>query len=379
MKALYCFSADPITYGHIDIINRAAKVFDEIIVGIGLNPSKKDFLFSLDERLDMARHSLSHIKNVQVVSFDGMLVDFAYEQNIPVVVKGVRDVKDFEYETVLHQVGESQKLGIDTFLIPANRELAHVSSSIAKAVQKEHGFVHEYVPLFVKQRLEARMSGQYIVGITGDIGVGKSYITKRLQEVCSQKGIPAHAIELDDVVHDILEGRPEQRYCDLRKEIITLFGESVALPNGAINRVVLGELVFGDKEKMDQLNRVVYTPLLVRLRKELYGKKGVVFLTSALLPESKSLYLCNNNIILVTADAQTQEQRLQSRNLTSDQITRRLSSQYRADEKKKIIDGAIAKDRHGTVWVVDNSVGASVTVDALLDDIVRKLEVKKDS
>ena len=115
-SAIYAFSGDPITFGHIDIIKRAATVFDRVVVAIGCNPAKK-YLFSQEERTEMARRSLLNLKNVEVKTFQGMLVDFAYENNIDVIVKGIRSTTDFEYEMSLHNLGESQKLGIDTFIL----------------------------------------------------------------------------------------------------------------------------------------------------------------------------------------------------------------------------------------------------------------------
>jgi len=115
-RALYALSGDPITHGHLDIIQRAAKAFDQLIVAIGIN-QLKNYLFSLEEREEMARRSLANLKNVKVSSFTGLLVDFAYENNVDVIVKGVRSNQDFEYEHNLHLMSESQRLGIDTFLL----------------------------------------------------------------------------------------------------------------------------------------------------------------------------------------------------------------------------------------------------------------------
>jgi pantetheine-phosphate adenylyltransferase len=86
-RAIYAFSGDPITFGHIDIVERAASVFDEVVVGIGVNP-EKEYTFDLEERTEMARRSLSHLSNVKVVSFKGLLVDYAYENDIHVIIKG---------------------------------------------------------------------------------------------------------------------------------------------------------------------------------------------------------------------------------------------------------------------------------------------------
>ena len=112
VKALYALSGDPITRGHIHIIERAAKLFTELTVGIGINPAKK-YLFALEERLELAKVALSAYKNVKVVAFRGLLVDYAYENNISVIVRGLRNSDDFTMEFMLHQIGESQKMNSD--------------------------------------------------------------------------------------------------------------------------------------------------------------------------------------------------------------------------------------------------------------------------
>src|SRR3989338_1099645 len=221
-KALYAFSGDPITYGHIDIVERTAKAFDEVIVGIGKNPDKK-YTFSLEERTEMAQKSLVQLSTVKVVAFEGLLVDYAYEQQIDVIVKGVRDSKDFEYEVQLHHIGDSQRLGIDTFFLSARKELTHVSSSSVKSLQKENGLIHQYVPLYVKQCVEARISEQYILGVTGEPGMGKSYIGEKVVEEGKQRGIPVHHIELDHIGHKIYL-RQEPVYQNIRENIINHFG-----------------------------------------------------------------------------------------------------------------------------------------------------------
>ena len=96
-KAIYGFSGDPITYGHIDIIKRALKVFGELIIGIGVNPAKKYF-FNLEERRVIAERSLQGLSGVTVIAFKGLLVDYAYENNIGTIIRGVRNSEDLNYE-----------------------------------------------------------------------------------------------------------------------------------------------------------------------------------------------------------------------------------------------------------------------------------------
>ncbi len=373
-KAMYAFSGDPITYGHVDIIERAARVFDEVTVGIGVNPDKK-YMFDLEERTEMVERSLVDVSNAKVVPFRGLLVDYAYENNIDVIVKGVRHSTDFEYENILHQVGESQEVGIDTHILFARPKLAHISSGVVKGIQKENGAINEYVPLYVKQCLEARMMSQYIIGITGEIGAGKSYVSEQFVEIGKRKGIEVHNIELDHIGHQILGGLKESRYDDVRKQIMDTFGEQVGRADGTIDRGSLGEIVFSEKGALDALNDIIETPLSVRIRRELYGKQGLILFNAALIAESDMTHLCNNNSVLVYADKATQEYRLNSRGLSVDEIRRRLSSQFGFEEKRSGLERAIDRDNQGKIWTLDNSEGVD-EIEETFDEVVSGLGVR---
>lgn len=351
--ALYAFSGDPITFGHVNIVQRASRVFDKVLVAIGVNPDKV-YTFSLQERTEMAQLSLRFLPNVTVVSFEGMLTDFAYEQGVSVIIKGVRNANDFQYEQYLGQLGESQKLGIDTVLFFADPKLSHVSSSAVKAIQREQGLVHEYVPLFVKQQLERVISGQKIIGVTGEIGSGKSYVCQKLVEIGKKHGVEVHNIELDHIAHEIYQKLPQPRYAEIRLTLVREFGKKIQAKDGSINRKILGEIVFQSPKKLQLLNEIMYTPILVRLRREIHGKKGVILLNAALIAESSMAYLSNNNVILVKADTEKQRKRLEKRKLSLEQISTRLKSQYDFEEKKKLLDDCIEKTQQGKVWVVES-------------------------
>jgi len=376
VKAMYAFSGDPITFGHIDIIKRASETFDDFTVGIGVNPDKK-YMFSLEERTEMAKAALSDLKNVRIVPFQGLLVDYAYENGISVLIKGVRNSADFDYENVLHQAGESQKLGIDTHILFARPNLAHVSSSMVKAIQKEQGLIHEYVPLYVKQCLEAKMSGQYIIGVTGEIGAGKSYVSKKFEEIGKARSIEVHNIELDHIGHEILEELKEPAYVKVRDQIAEAFRAHVKLSDGRINRKALGEVVFNDKSALETLDRIMYTPMIVRLRRELYGKKGLILLNAALIAEADWSYLCNNNAVLISVDKKSQERRLGERGLNRDQIQRRLESQYSFSQKYNSLNSSIKRDNQGHIWKLDNSDNSpEYQIVQVFDNVVKGLGVK---
>lgn len=373
-KAIYAFSGDPITYGHIDIIERAASVFDEVVIGIGVNPVK-DYMFTLEERTLMAKQSLKHIANIAVMPFSGLLVDFAYEKGASVIVKGVRNPEDFNYEGILHQVGESQKLGIDTHILFAKPTLSHISSGAVKEIQRNQGFIHEYVTLYVKQQLEVRISGQYIVGVTGEMGSGKSHISGMLEPLGGDFDV--HIIELDHIGHQILGELKEPVYQQIRDSIAEAFGEELVDTKGFINRKALGEIVFGDLEQLKRLNKMLYTPITVRLRREMSGKKGLILINAALLAETDMLHICNNNVVLIKAEKQTQKTRLMQRSLTPEQIKTRIACQYDHEEKKLRIDEIIERDGHGKMWILNNSPDATAdSVKTLFGEIVEHLGIR---
>jgi len=355
-QALFALSGDPIHNGHIDIVNRATRVFDRVVIGIGLNPDK-GYLFSPEERLEMARRSLERNPNVAVAGFQGLLVDYAYEQGIRVIVKGIRNSNDFDYENVLHLVGESQELGIDTYVLFARPDLMHVSSTMIRALQKEEGFIHRYVPLYVKQCLEARVSGQYIVGVTGEIGTGKSWLGGVFRTLGEQRNVEVHPIEMDDIGTQILEELKEPSYLRVREQVVASFGITVRNRDGTINRKALGDIVYRDAARLNELNRILEKPLMVRLRRELRGKRGLILLNSGLLVESSLTHLCNNNVVLVSCDKKSQETRLRGRGLDMRQIERRLASQYSEGEKREKIQARTLENNQGRLWEVDTSDG----------------------
>jgi dephospho-CoA kinase len=232
--------------------------------------------------------------------------------------------------------------------------MSHISSGAAKAIQLEQGFVFDYVPLNVKQKLEERLSGQYIVGVTGEIASGKSYLCARLAELGQSAGIPVHVMDIDQLGHELLESRSEPLYRELREGLIAEFGDGIKGANGFIDRKQLGRIIFNDREKLEQFNTIIYKPLLLRLRRELYGKKGLILLDSALIAESKMTYLCNNNVILVSTDKRTQLTRLQERSYSEEQIHQRINSQYSCLVKQKYIQHVIDRDNYGSMIIFEN-------------------------
>ena len=144
-------SFDPVTRGHLDIIGRSAKLFDEVIVAVLMNQSKQG-LFDLDERLEMLSHTTKELPNVRVESFQGLLVDFCRDQGAQIVIKGLRVASDFDYELQMAQMNIHLS-GVETLFMPTNPIYSFIASSLVKEVHKWGGDVSTYVTEFVEQRL----------------------------------------------------------------------------------------------------------------------------------------------------------------------------------------------------------------------------------
>jgi pantetheine-phosphate adenylyltransferase len=152
-------SFDPITLGHLDIITRAAKVFDELYVVV-LNNSSKKPLFSVEERIELIEQVTKVIPNVKVDSFQGLLVDYAESVNADAIIRGLRAVSDFEYEMQITSMNRVLNDRIETFFIMTNNQYSFLSSSIVKEVAKYDGKISELVPREVEQALLEKFNNE---------------------------------------------------------------------------------------------------------------------------------------------------------------------------------------------------------------------------
>lgn len=151
-KAIYPGSFDPVTYGHLDIIERASKIFDELTVSVLYN-SAKHSLFSIDERVRMLEEATKDLGNVKVASFDGLTIDFAQKNGANVIIRGLRAITDFEYELQLSQTNRKLLGTVDTVFLTTSLDYAYLSSSIVKEVASYGGDISKFVPAFVAENI----------------------------------------------------------------------------------------------------------------------------------------------------------------------------------------------------------------------------------
>jgi pantetheine-phosphate adenylyltransferase len=150
--AIYPGSFDPITFGHIDIINRASNIFDTVIIAITQNQKKSAFL-DITTRIELAKQSID-ANNVEIVSFDNLLVDFAWQHNASVILRGIRAVSDFEYEFALASMNKQLNREIETMFMIPQEKYANISSTLVREISSLGGKIDDFVPKVVADYLK---------------------------------------------------------------------------------------------------------------------------------------------------------------------------------------------------------------------------------
>jgi pantetheine-phosphate adenylyltransferase len=157
IKAIYPGTFDPLTRGHEELVRRASTLFDSLILGIADSKAKRTF-FSLQERVDMAREVLPDVKNLQVVGFSGLLIDFVRQQNARVVLRGLRAVSDFEYEFQLAGMNRNLYPQMETIFLTPSEQHMFISATLVREIASLGGDVSKFVHPAIEKRLKAKVS-----------------------------------------------------------------------------------------------------------------------------------------------------------------------------------------------------------------------------
>ncbi|ABR30383.1 phosphopantetheine adenylyltransferase [Thermosipho melanesiensis] len=158
MKAIYPGSFDPITYGHLDIIKRATKIFSEVYVVVMEN-KRKNYTFTLEERIKMIEECTENIKNVKIDYFRGLLIDYLKMHKIDVIIRGLRAVTDFEYELQMAMANKEMCPNVDTVFLMTDKKYSFISSSLVKEVAYFGGDISRWVPKSVERKLRKKVNG----------------------------------------------------------------------------------------------------------------------------------------------------------------------------------------------------------------------------
>ncbi|AEB12079.1 pantetheine-phosphate adenylyltransferase [Marinithermus hydrothermalis] len=161
MHAVYPGSFDPFTNGHLDVVQRASRLFDRVTVAVLVNPRKENrFLFSVEERLAIIREATQHLNNVEVESFSGLLADYMRHKGARVIVKGLRAVSDFEYELQMAHLNRQLNPEVETLFVMAATRWSYISSTMVKEIARYGGDVSRFVPKATAEALERKFGHQ---------------------------------------------------------------------------------------------------------------------------------------------------------------------------------------------------------------------------
>src|SRR5881394_974680 len=156
-RAIYPGSFDPVTNGHLDVVERARKLFDEVIVAVAQNDEKQP-LFSLEERLDLLKQTVGKIDNVRIAQFDGLLVEFARTEKANAVIRGLRAVSDFEFEFQMALMNRKLENAVETIFLMPKEDYTYLSSRLVKEIARLGGNVNDFLPVQVAAALRAKLS-----------------------------------------------------------------------------------------------------------------------------------------------------------------------------------------------------------------------------
>ncbi|HNS76268.1 MAG TPA: pantetheine-phosphate adenylyltransferase [Mesotoga prima] len=156
MKAVYPGSFDPITYGHIDLVERCSKIFDEVLVLVMENVNKKHF-FSHEERIEMVRCGVSHLENVTITTYNGLLVDFARASDVRILIRGLRAVSDFELELQMAHANKAMLPELETLFLMTDTSNSFISSSMVREIAAFGGDISKWVPPCVQEEFKRKL------------------------------------------------------------------------------------------------------------------------------------------------------------------------------------------------------------------------------
>lgn len=371
---LFPLSGDPLHYGHLDIIKRAAEQCDRLVVALLVNDFKS-YCFEMGERLQIARRAVQMFVpqdkcRIDVISSEDLLVDVFLREGCSILFRGVRTAEDMEFEKQQMELHEYALPGIlgNVRYLEADPKYRVISSTAIKTMLQYSVDVSTMCPLFVKSKLERRRFNRYIFGVTGGMGSGKSYVSAKLVDAFKARGIPAHHLNLDDCIRASMnEDSPGAQ--QMRAAIEAHVGVSIPLVNGVADMaaykaaIASGAVDIGVRQT---LHNITEPHVMRHLRYAMRGKHGVLLFEWALMAENDLSHICNHDVIVVSSP--DQDAFLTERGVDPALAAALRSNQWSDGDKANAIRRRVAQDQCGLVIEYPNPRGAEPT--GLADSLI---------
>lgn len=362
-RGLVALSADPVHYGHLDLIKTAKTCCQHLLVLVANNDEKRNsYLFNQKERTDFVRRLVNGMADVEVIeSSTEILSDTYLTFACDALFRGIRDDKDQIYEETQMRYHRMIYPKLNPVYLAFRGEKNNISSSVVKAFTKHHIDVSKYVPIYVKKALEERINNQYKIAVTGGIAVGKSWVTNSLANVCNNLGVRTSAIRFDDFIREIYEEMTPGSI-KMRQELENLCFEagsktSILNSDGTVNRPVLGRFIFSHPSNEIRINVQELTQPLVDAKYREALKKagsGLVVIEWAQLAEMEMGRLANHNAIVV--DSPDRPTFIEERKISQEEFKNKTQFQWTAEKKSQVLESMARKDGEGCIIQFSNTL-----------------------
>jgi pantetheine-phosphate adenylyltransferase len=372
-SGIFALSADPVTFGHIDMIKKALLQCENLIIFVANNGAKK-YLFNLKERYYMVKKTIKQfdIRNVQVIYGPELLTDMFLKYDCDVVFRGVRDEKDYKFESEqifamnLILPGFADKV----VYIQSSVELKHVSSTLVKSFVQCHLPVSEMVPLFISAKLEERINRQFKVSFTGEICSGKSYVANAVKQyIETHYNIEVNYINLDQIIRDLyVEDSPSAQ--KIRDWILEHFGaDTLSTDRKSVNLEILKSRMFSMSDDLKREAQQITAPHVTRLyRDALSDKEGIIILEWAKLAEMGMSTWTNNNAVLVHSSEG--DKMSKKRGLDEKFAAAARKFQWNKAQKQQSLEKSIAREGSGQLIVFENNFDNDEAIKTLSISVV---------
>lgn len=375
-RGLVALSADPVHYGHLDLIQMAKLACQRLLVLVANNDEKRNsYLFTKNERTNFVKRLLRGITDVEVIeSSTEILSDTYLNFGCDALFRGIRDEKDRVYEDTQMRYHRMIYPKLNPISLKFSSDKSNISSSLIKAFTKHNIDVSNYVPIFVKRALEERINNQHKIAITGGIAVGKSWVTNSLAKICNDRGVRATAIKFDDFIRMIYE-ESTPGSIQMRQELENLCFEagsqtSILNQDGTVNRPVLGRFIFSHPSNDVRIRVQELTqPLVDAKYREALNKAGpgLVIIEWAQLAEMEMGRLANHNAIVV--DSPDRSFFIEQRKISQEEFNNKTRFQWTAEKKCQVLESAARKDGEGHIIQFSNTIQNN-KINDLADEVI---------